>query len=225
MPTFACLYQKNIMKRYLPLLAVLLLHSCAPATKITASWGQKDVVPKKYSKVAIVAISPNTQTRASVESVVAEKLNAAGIKAVPTFNTFPFAGKIGELGLDQETVQRKIREKINENGMDALLTIVLLDKKKEDRYVEGSSISLAAPVYGYPYYGYYSYAYATVYDGGYYTTSTTYFLETNLYDVASEKLIWTAQTSTMDPSSLEKEAASYATLIVNDMLAKKVVAK
>lgn len=207
------------------LLAVLLLHSCSPATRITASWGQKDAEPKKYNKVAVVAISPNTQTRASVESAVAEKMNAAGIKAVPSYNTFPFAGKIGELGFDQETVQRKIKEKINENGMDAVLTITLLDKTKEERYVEGTSISLAAPVYSYPYYGYYSYAYGTVYSSGYYTTSTTYFIESMLYDVAAEKLIWTAQTTTIDPSSIDKEAANYATLIVNDMLAKKVVAK
>jgi hypothetical protein len=213
------------MKIYLPLLAVLLLHSCASSTKIVASWGQSDTEPKKYNKVAVVAISHDTQTRASVETVVAEKMNAAGIKAVPTFNTFPFAGVIGELGLDHATVQHKIKERINENGMDAVLTITLLDKTKEEHYVEGSSISLAAPVYGYPYYGYYSYAYSTVYSSGYYTTSTTYFIESMLYDVASEKLIWTAQTTTMDPSSIEKEAANYATLIVHDMLAKKVVAK
>lgn len=175
--------------------------------------------------MAVVAMSPNTSSRASVETGVADKLKENGIKAVPTYNTFPFAGKIAELGFDQETVQRKIKERITTNEIDALLTIVLLDKSKEERYVEGSSISLAAPVYGYPYYGYYSYAYATVYDGGYYTTTTSYFLEINLYDVASEKLVWTAQTTTEDPSNIEKEAGSLGTLIANDLFLKKIVAK
>jgi hypothetical protein len=206
----------------LSLLLLVFLSSCS-STSLLVSWNEKSSPPKNYRKMAVVVMAPDVSKRASVESAVADQLKAKGFNAHATFNTFPFAGKIGDLGLDKETVEEKIKQRINDNGFDGVLTIVLLDAKKEQRYVEGTSISLAAPVYQYPYYGYYSYAYATVYDGGYYTTSTSYFLESNLYDVASGKLIWTAQTKTEDPSSIDKEAVNFSRIIVDDLLTKKVI--
>src|SRR6185295_12038057 len=121
------------------------LAACSTTTNMVASWKDQGAEPKKYQKVAVVALTPNMEGRATVEEAVAGQLRAKGIKAYATFNTFPFAGKIGELDFDKATIERKIREKINDNHFDALLTIVMLDKQKEERYVEGSSISLAAP--------------------------------------------------------------------------------
>jgi hypothetical protein len=211
------------MKYHPPVFVFLFVLAACSATNMITSWKDQGVEPKKYQKIAVVALTPNMESRATVEEAVAGQLRAKGIKAYATFNTFPFAAKIGELDFDKATIEQKIREKINDNHFDALMTIVLLDKQKEQRYVEGTSISLAAPVYGYPYYGYYSYAYTTVYSTGYYTTATTYFLETNLYDVASEKLVYTAQTKTEDPSSIEKGADNFASTIVGDILVKKVI--
>jgi len=214
------------MSRSLALFAFLFtITGCSTATKLTASWGDKTIQPKKYSKVAVVVLSPNTENRAIVETAVAQQFNASGVKAVATFNTFPFAGKISGIAMDTTGLQQKIRQKITDNNMDAVLTIVLLDAKKEQRFVQGSSISIAAPVYSYPYYGYYNYAYATVYDGSYYKNTTTYFVESNLYDVASGKLIWTGQTTTEDPESLDKEAPNFARVVVQDILAKNVLTK
>ena len=193
------------------------------ATKIVSSWNQQGAEEKQYQKLGVVVMIPDMANRATVEDAVAKELRARGIKASPTFNTFPFAGKIGELGLDSATTQQKIRQRVNDNHFDALLLIVLLDKRKEQRYVEGSSISIGAPVYGYPYYGYYYYAYSTVYSSGYYTTSTSYFVESNLYDVASQKLVWTAQTNTEDPTSIETESANFAKIIVDNLMLKKVI--
>ena len=211
--------------RLLIIVFILFLTACTATTKIVASWKDQESPPKTYQKVAVVVMSPTTSNRAIVEDAVAQEFRSRGITANATFNTFPFAGKIGEIDIDKATVEQKIREKINDNHFDALMTIVLLDKQKEERYVEGSSISLSAPVYGYPYYGYYSYAYSTVYSSGYYTSSTSYFVETNIYDVASEKLIYTAQTKTQDPASLEKEATNFAKIIVDNILVKKVMEK
>jgi len=211
------------MKYRLPVFILIIVLAACSATTMIASWGAKEPEPKKYERLAVVVMSPNTSNRATVEDAIASQFRSKVIKAYATFNTFPFAGQMGTLDLDTATIQRKIRERVNENHFDALLTIVLLDKQKEERYVEGSSISIAAPVYGYPYYGYYSYAYSTVYSSGYYTSTTSYFIESNLYDVASEKLVWTAQTKTENPASLDKEAPNFAKLIVDDMIVKKVI--
>jgi hypothetical protein len=108
------------------------------------------------------------------------------------------------------------------------MIVALLDKEKEQKYVQGASVGVGMP-YGYggyrgSYYGYYGYASGAVYSSGYYTTSTSYFIEANLYDVKSSQLIWTASTRTTDPSDLEYEAKNFARIIVDDLLKKEVLA-
>jgi hypothetical protein len=212
------------MKKLQPLLIFISFLMACSATKMVASWKEQGAAPKSYKKIAVVALTPTTANRASVEEAIVADLRAKGFKANATYNTFPMAAQINTIDMDRSVIEQKVRERVTSNGFDALLTLVLLDKTKEERYVEGSSISVGAPVYSYPYYGYYSYAYSTVYTSGYYTTSTSYFLETNLYDVATEKLIYTAQTKTEDPASIEKEAANLGKILVNDLTTKKVIA-
>lgn len=199
--------------------------ACSTTSSVVTSWNDKNAEAKKFQRVGVVAITPNMENRATVEDAIASELRARGINTNATFNTFPFAGKIGDLGLDDSTIQKKIREKVNANHFDAIITLTLLDKQKQTEYVEGSSISIGAPIYDYNYAGYYSYAYQTVYTSGYYQTTSSYFLETNLYDVATEKLIYTAQSKTVDPQSIGKEAPNFAKVLVNDMMLKKVFAK
>jgi hypothetical protein len=43
-----------------------------------------------------------------------------------------------------------------------------------------------------------------MYDPGYYVTDKIYFMEGNLFDVSSETLIWSVQTKTLNPPSIEK---------------------
>jgi hypothetical protein len=53
--------------------------------------------------------------------------------------------------------------------------------------------------------------YGSVYSPGYYTTDKTYFLECNLYDLKQDgKLVWSGQSETYNPSSLESFAKSFA---------------
>lgn len=225
--------------RYL-LFSVILaisLGSCSrSATKINASVKTTTNEPAQFKKMAILVLSPVMSNRAIVEIALDDKLSAQGISSITTFDAFPFAGNkelLDKMGLEGEALREKVREKVNENKIDALMIISLLDAKQEERYVQGTNFTIAGPtfagyqypVYGYNVWDYYSYAYATVYDRGYYKTTTTYFVETNLYDIATEKLIWTGQSETKDPASIEKEANNFATLIVNELFAKKVIKK
>lgn len=213
------------MQRAILFLFILNFFTGCVATQMLGSLKVGDAEPKKYQKLGVVVLSPKMYNRSLMETEVASELRAKEIKAIITYDIFPFAGKMEEIkeNMDQDAIQKKVRERVAANNLDALLIITLLDKEKETRYVEGSSFSMGAPIYGYPYYGYYGYAYSTVYSPGYYTTSTKYFVETNLYDVATEKLIWTGQTKTEDPTSIEKEAPNFADIIVKEMLEKKAL--
>lgn len=219
---------KFTMQKAIAVLFIVSLFTGCVTTELIGSLKTTEEAPKKYQKLGVVVLSPQMYNRATVEMALAEKLRSEGIKAIATFDIFPLVTKMTEVkegGMSQEEIQQKVRQRVNDNKLDAVLIITVLDKQKETRYVEGSSFSLAAPVYGYPYYGYYGYAYSTIYSSGYYETTTNYFVETNLYDVATEKLIWTGQTKTDDPQSIEKEAPKFAGIIVGELLEKKAVAQ
>jgi hypothetical protein len=213
-----------------------MLSSCSrSATKINASIKTTTEEPKKFNRLAVLAMLPKMSSRATIEVAMDDKLTALGVRSMATFNVFPFAGNkevLDKMDLHGEALRAKVRERVKTYEIDALMTISLLDAKKEERYVQGSSLTISGPAYysaypeyAYSYYDYYAYAYTTVYDRGYYTTTTTYFLEINLYDIATENLIWTAQTKTKDPSSIEKEAKNFANLVVNELFSKKVIKK
>ncbi len=216
------------MQKIITLAVITCLFTSCITTELIGSLKTTEDAPKKYQKLGVVVLSPQMYNRATVEMAIAEKLRAKGIKAIATFDIFPLVTKMAEVkegGMSQDEIQQKVRQRVNDNNLDAVLIITVLDKQKETRYVEGSSFSIGAPVYGYPYYGYYGYAYSTVYSSGYYETTTKYFVESNLYDVATEKLIWTGQTKTDDPESIEKEAPKFADIIVGEILEKKAVAQ
>lgn len=212
--------------------AVCILILGCTSTKLTYVYKSGDYNPASYKKMAVIAIAPKTHGRVEVEKAVVAELKSRGINAMETWSIFVFANDpelLKQAGFTGERRKEIIRQKVTENHIDALLTITLFDSRKEQRYVPGSStsvgIGVGAPVYGYPYAAYFGYAWEVTSEPGYYEDASTYFIETNLYDVASEKLLWTGQTKTTMNSSLATEAAGFSKLVVTRMIEDSKPAK
>jgi hypothetical protein len=208
---------------YLPILFVFLV-SCR-STELIGSWKREDVPAKNYKEVGVVVLTKNMSSRSIVEVDLATVLHQKGIKATPTFDIFPFAAKQDLFeDIDPEEMRLKVKERVEKFEFDRLLIVTLLNQETETRYNQGSSFSFAVPAYQYNYYGYYQWAYATISAPGYYTTKTTYFLESNLYDVSTEALIWTAQTKTnIKASSIHKESQVFANIIAQELVKTKAL--
>jgi hypothetical protein len=234
---------KKITK-FIVLGSIVFAAACGSSTKLTSSWKNKDMDSNHYEKIAVVAIAPNNSNRYLIERAIVKDLKDQNLKAVPTYEIFPFAGKMGEVvskSENPEALKERIRVKVKDNNIDALMIIALLDEEKEQRYVNNNSFYMGGTgYYGTPYmgtaavgigtpyaygayYNYYAYSVGTVYDTGYYVEDVTYFLECNLYDVAKEELLWSARTKSVNISSVEEEAAKFADIIVKDLVSKKVV--
>jgi predicted ferric reductase len=52
---------------------------------------------------------------------------------------------------------------------------------------------------------------------GYYTTDKNYFVETTVYTVNPDKLVWTGTTKTVNPSKIEKMVSDIADLVSEKM--------
>ena len=88
----------------------------------------------------------------------------------------------------------------------------LSDVEKETSYVQGTTTG---------YYGgygrYYGYGAGMYTSPGYYTTDKNYFVETAVYSIEPDKLLWTGTTKTVNPSKLEKTINEIADVVKKKM--------
>lgn len=212
-----------------------LFASCSTKSKLTTSVKMPldTEVYKTYENLNILVFAQSRSNRALIEDALEAQFESNGVNAHSTFTSFPLAGDrelLSNMGLGPEELKALIREKVKEKGIDGILTVSLLDKEQEERYVGGNvGFSMTVPqysnpnnIYNYGFYDYYYYTYSTV-APGYYETMTTYFLEINLYDIETEQLLWTGQTSTKDPKNIREESEVFAKLVVDEIMRLNVV--
>lgn len=207
------------MKKYVtPLIVVtacLLLTACGSSTRITGSWKAPEAASqvKDYKSVFIASFSRNMEVRTKLENALAAEAEKRNIKAIKSTTWFSpdFYEKLPE--------KEALMARIAEAGADAILTVSLINKESETRYVPGSARYAPMPAFRWygGFYSYYSYWRPMFYDPGYYVTDKTYFLETNLYDAASENLIWSAQSETVNPGGIDNFVRDYPQKLVEQM--------
>lgn len=198
----------------------LLFAACSSSTRITSSWKSPDAPSSaaafKNVMVGAILSDKDRSLQQLMETQLVNDLNAKGISAASAYQTY------GPGGFKNET---QARRQLRNSGADAILTIVLLDKTKEKNYVPGNVTYEPwgwGPYYG-RFWGYYRYNYGRVYTPGYYTTNTSYFWESNLYDLNNNKLVYSVQTESFDPSSAESLSKDYARKIVENMTKEGVL--
>jgi hypothetical protein len=194
----------------------LLLNGCGPTQKITSSWADPEATSKgPYNKVFVVVLSPNSTANYDIESQMANTLISRGFKVVRSTDIFP-----PKFSITKDLTREQLTESIANRGCDAVLVLALLDSKTVESYNPGT---VYAPVnYGYygSFYGYYNYYYPVVYSPGYYSYDKTFYLETNLYDLASDKLLWSVQSEARNPSSIKDWFENYAVMLTRHLKSK-----
>ena len=199
--------------------AGMMLTSCF-STSISASWMTENHQPQKYEKLLVIGMSTNVAARSTVEDELVYYMRLKGINAVAASSVLAPDRKIVS-----EPAEVK-KQKLKENGFDGIFAISLLEKKESTKYVQGSTpyapVSFYGGYYG-SFYSYYPYMYSNVYQPGYYVAAQTIFLNSSLFDVESGELLWSAQSETTDPSSLDDFANSYARSMTTHLLKREII--
>jgi hypothetical protein len=184
--------------------------ACAPSVQMTGQWVDKELFqPGKYSSMFIAVMSQNLSVKQVFENDIATEASSRGIKAVKSGDIFKPNFTAENAGSKEAVIG-----KIQELGLETIFTVALKDKETTTRYVPGSVMYSPAPYYG-GYWGYYSNTYATVYTPGYYTQDKTYYVESNLYEVASGKLLWSVQSEVINPGKVEAVAEEYTSMLLD----------
>ena len=203
-----------LLKRALILCSVLLISSCAN-TKISQSWVEPNH-KKAYNDILIIGIAESEQNRRAYESHFIEELKAIGVEGEASYKLIK-GNKI-----EREIVTKAIA------GMDIDAVIVTHVVGVDEETVYRPSMDYM-PMYGGGYYGglysYYPHVNSYVHRPGYYTTHETYTLETNLYDVESEELVWSARSRTFAPESVSEVIIDLTKLLISDLSEKNLIKK
>lgn len=198
---------------FMSALFVILFVSCGPSQKVTSSWKNPQVTTTpQYKKIFIMALVPNQNYRSIIEQDLAAAAQSHRFQTISSMDIIP-STFTAHNGITKEEILQRVRAA----GADAILTTALVDKTSETRYVPGTTTYTPYMGYG-GFGGYYGYAYGSMYSTpGYYTEDKTYFMEARLFDVASENMIWSAQSEAYNPSKIEKFSKEYTDLLVERM--------
>ncbi|WP_449439077.1 hypothetical protein [Pedobacter steynii] len=196
------------------LLFALLLNACN-STKIISSWADAQGTIEKSNKVLVIALmgAKDRNLKENVENITVQNLKAHGINAGSALAEY---GPKAFEGLNEAEALKKIRNK----GYDGTFTIALLDKTKQKRYNPGSVGMWPGP---YRFWGYYHFMYGRIYEPGYYSVTNKFILEANFYSLNTEKLIYSVQTKSLDPSSPRALATDFNKRLFDDMVSKGVI--
>ena len=208
------------------LACLIILVSCSPGTTITGSW--KDPSASGYKDFFVTVLTHNLGARSVIEHDIATKLRSKDVKVTQSLEIFP-----SNVKFENEAERKAAVEKVQSLGYDAIITVSLVKKAEETRYVPGTT-QYAPMNYGFGtgyngagYYGsfggYYNYGYSTYSTRGYYEEDKIYFVESNLYDAKTTKLMWSAQSKTFNPSDITSASSDFAWSMVDRLKKDKLV--
>ena len=162
------------------IIALFLVSACATTDKMNVWKDQTYEGPVK--KVLIMGLSQKKGIQLFFENEFVRQFRERGSDAVAGNTILPY-----EQAMDKDFIVTKAKE----SGADTVLVARSLGREMQRTYVSG-------PAYGVPgyYYRWGSY-YGNAYSPGYVVEDEYVYVETNLYDIATEKLIWSAQSATI----------------------------
>lgn len=205
--------------RVILIISLIIFSACS--SQLAVDWTDKSYSDRTYSKIAVIGIGKDLQTKVLFEEVTVERFQKEGINAVVGVDIFKPNMP------ENEKNNANYLKIVKENNLDGIITVSLVDVQESSRYEQGENYTIPA---GYSRFGrYWVQRYATVRSPGYYVDTKEYLIEANLYNLKgeltedSQTLVWTGQSSLVDPSSPESGSKSFSKKMVNHLVKNGIV--
>lgn len=175
-------------------------------TRLTSTWREpnKVVYIPQLKKVLVVALFQSETSRRKAEDQMVGYLEGKGVVS------YDYLDK--DISVKSEEV---IRQKIKQDGFDGAITMRLMDVDKER--VNYRSNNLMSPYFN-TFSGYYFTNWPYYANSSYYSTTKTYTVETIVFSILEDKVIWTGTTQTTDPDGLTKMTEEIAKVVYDKMI-------
>lgn len=190
---------------------VLILLGACTATSPVLEWRDEAYNGPAFNHVLVIAVSENLSSRRVFEDTFVRELRNIGVNSIPSASIMP-----GEEKVEKETVRRAIEGR----NVDAVLVTHLVAIEEKEAFMPGPT---PATTYGAGYWGHYSYAWDNAFNRGYYEKYQVLKLESNLYDVATEKPVWAMQSETMEVDKINTLVNEVIKLNIQSLRKEKLI--
>jgi hypothetical protein len=175
--------------------------------KFTSTWKSPDATGVSFAgkKVAALIISPDQDLRISGEEALVRELAAIGLaQGVASYRIVP-----------KEELRDPEKAKVwyEQAGVEGVVTMRLV---KADLRKTWNPSMWSSGYYG-SFWGYYGYGWGSVYDPGYITEDTVAVIETLVFSVPKNKLLWAGVTETTNPKGAGRIIKDVVAATVKEM--------
>jgi hypothetical protein len=183
--------------RFPMIVNVLILGACA-SQGFVSSWKAPDAVPLQLrgSKVAAVVMMKDESSRRQAEDTLAREISARGAEGIPMYTLLPDGSP------SNEAAAREASEKAGLQG------VVVMKPTSIDKEIVTTPVTYLEPTYSGYWNGYYGYgwgtSYAPVSAGTEIHANTIVSIETLVYSLRQNKLVWAGQSKTTNPKNLDE---------------------
>ena len=158
----------------------------------------------RINNVLVIGVAENESGRRRYEDLFVKRMKEVGITAAAGYELMP---------QEKQLTETEIEASAKSAGADTILITRIIDEKDRIQY----SGPVSYPSHYGNYYGYYGFSYSAMHSPGYATQYVETFLESNLYDTKSKKLIWSGQKSVTDFKSVGKNMELVVATIIKDL--------
>jgi hypothetical protein len=136
--------------------------------------------------VAMV-ITENPGQRRAAETALADEISKRGLPTQPSYALLP-----GDMVRDTARAHQALREA----NVEAVIVMRVVDEQQRTTYTPGTAY------YGSTW-GYWGHGWGAAYSPGYVTTDQILSVETLIFSVSQNKLVWAGQSETTNPSKID----------------------
>ena len=170
-----------VLRKFFLIGLVLMLFTASCASTKTLNVWKDEGQSQKLGKTLVIAIAELDYMRNHFENVLALRLGDSGIDAIASNKVIP---QLGEKP-GRETIVAKVKEL----GVENVLVIRAVNKDEYSRLTSGGVYLVPTDYYS-GWYSFYTDSFTMVAVPGSAYDAEFFTLVTNIYDVRSEKLVW-----------------------------------
>lgn len=184
--------------------ALVLLAACA-SSPFVSTWQAPDAQPLHVtgSRVAAVVMNSNEGSRRAAEDALARELSARGAIGIPLYSLVPDASPDNEAS---------VKEALVEAGVAG---VVVMRPVGAQTKVSSTPAPYHGPRYAGFWGGYYGHGWGAPYSE--IRTDTIVYIETLVYSLKQNKLVWAGESKTTNPSNIDRLVRDTAKKVADEL--------
>jgi hypothetical protein len=182
------------------------------APKFIAVWKAPDVSRLNFAgkKVAALVITDDESLQMSGEEALNRELTARGVNALAAYRIVP---------REELKSAEKAKGWFERAGVEGVVALKPVRQERERSYTP----AIWSSSYYQTFWGYYGYSWGSVYVPGSSEDTTTVVVETLIFSVPRDQLLWAATSETKNPKQLQSFIKELVSAAANEMKKMKLV--